>query len=137
MASDHFGWLALVLVVALTLGCEKSNRNRVYGRVTYEDKPVATGEIEFYPIEGTMGPSSGIKIYDGEYDVPREKGPLAGTYRVHIYAFHKTGRKVPNLGGELVDHWDNFLPDKYSQDESELRAEISDGDNNLDFLLEK
>ena len=133
----------IVLLVGLVLtplaGCGPSppGRNRVFGRATYDGKPIEKGEIEFYPIEGTAGPSSGVKIYDGKYDVLQEKGPFAGKYRVHVYGFHKTGRKVPNLGGEMIDHWDNFLPPKYWEDESELRAEIKDGDNEIDFLLDK
>ena len=70
---------------------------RVWGEVTFEDKPIELGIIEFLPTDGTPGPSTGGEIKEGKYDVPAKVGPLPGkSYLVSITAMAKTGKTAPN-----------------------------------------
>ncbi len=128
-----------LLVVFLLAGCGRSGpeRFRVRGKVNFGGTPVELGTIRFVPIEGTKAPLTGGRIEQGRYDVAADDGPLAGTYRVQILVHEKTGRKIANMGGELVDEYGNVAPEKYSGDESELRAEIAKGKSEHNFDLEK
>ena len=129
---------ALLLTFVVPLGCRRSgpDRFRVRGNVTFGGQPVELGTIKFSPIEGTKAPLTGGRIAEGHYDVPAAKGPLAGKYMVQIDVHEKTGRKISNMGGELVDEFGNVAPEKYSGDASELRAEIRKGSTQHDFDLE-
>ena len=136
----------LILLATLTtstafcLGCGggDARRHRVWGKVSYDGTPVERGQISLHPEDGNHGPLAGGQIENGHYDVRKEDGPFAGPHRVELLAIHKTGRKIHNMGGELIDHEENFLPDKYSSENSELRVEISSsGKNEHNFPLEK
>lgn len=125
---------------ALALGCggADARRHSVSGNVSYDGTPVERGQISFVPVAGNQGPLAGGQIQNGHYEVPKEDGPFAGPHRIELMAIHKTGRKVPNMAGELIDHEENFLPDKYSDDTSELKVVIEDsGKNEHNFILEK
>ena len=110
----------------------------VSGNITLDGKPVEEGAITFVPIEGTQSPSAGSDILDGGYDVPREKGPKVGVYRVEIRAQRKTGKKIaagsPAPPGTMVDETVEAIPPAYNR-ESKLRAELKAGSNPLDFDL--
>ena len=129
---------ALILTVVMSLGCQRSGpeRFRVQGMVNFGGQPVELGTIKFRPIEGTKAPLTGGRISEGHYDVPAVKGPLAGKYMVQIDVHEKTGRKITNMGGELVDEFGNVAPEKYSGDDSLLRAEIRKGSTQHNFELE-
>src|SRR5437762_3528952 len=84
------------LVVLCATGCGQ-DKMRVWGEVTFEDKPIETGTIEFLPRDGTPGPSTGGVIKEGKYDVPAKVGPLTGkSYLVSITAMAKTGKTASN-----------------------------------------
>ena len=55
---------------------------------------------------------------------------------MQIDVHEKTGRKIPNMGGGLVDEFGNVASEKYSGDASELRAEIRKGSTQHYFDLE-
>ena len=96
------------------------------------------GFIDFEPTEGNRGPQSSGAITNGRYDIPKKQGPFGGMHRVEITAYHFTGRKVPDAGGQLIDYEENFIPEKYFGSDSELTVEIDpDGKNQHDFVLEK
>jgi len=133
-------FLTWITLTALTLGCggADAKRHRVSGDVSYDGIPVERGQISFHPADGNHGPLAGGQIQNGHYDVPKEDGPFAGPHRVELLAIHKTGRKVPNMAGELIDHEENFLPEKYSSENSELKVVIdASGKNEHHFALEK
>jgi len=86
-------WLVLGASCFLLLaGCGPGNplgREAISGEVTLEGKPLATGNIEFTPLE-PGGVSSGETISGGRYDVEAMKGLPPGRYRVRIYSSEKS-----------------------------------------------
>ena len=122
----------------LLCGCLGSDASRgaVSGLVRVDEWPLAQGSIEFFPIEGTKGPSTGGSIHDGRYEIAREKGPAVGRNRVEIRAFQSSGKRLPDMKrpGEVIDELVPLLP-AACNDRSELTCEIRPGDNRLDFEL--
>ena len=130
--------LLLICLVAPS-GCNRadSRRNRIWGEVTLDGKRIDNGFIDFEPIEGSRGPQSSGTITDGRYDIPKKQGPFGGLHRVEITAYHFTGRQVRNMGGDLIDYEENFIPEKYFGIDSVLRVEIDPGGKNEhDFAIE-
>ena len=131
-------WLSLLSVI-FVLGCGKSSKRvRVFGDVSYDGKPVAMGEIVFTPEEGTIGPDAAGSIENGHYNIPVERGPYPGNYRVEVDAYRTRPQKARSMSGVMVDVVEDYLPQKYSSFETELRATINDDKKNeLHFHLEK
>ena len=129
-----------VLIVAgilMIVGCgQKSDLEKVIlqGIVTYDDKPVANGEILFYPIEGTRGSVAGGPIRDGKYIAKGRGGVPVGKHRVEIRAFRPPQR---TLGGEEAVEGgaaEQYLPLQYNA-YSELRCEVDASTATKDFHL--
>ena len=124
------------LIVPVMVGCGPSGVTRfpVEGEVRYQGEIAEAGTIAFYP-DGVSGPVVGGNIVDGRYSIDAKGGPVAGMHRVQIEVMKKTGRKVPNMGGDLMDEYDNILPEKYSTPYSEVKVKITEGSNvhNIDL----
>jgi hypothetical protein len=134
--------LCLLGVAVLLCGCSSDRRAGITGTVYLDGKPLETGFILFQPEAGTASPNAGATIEDGYYEVPRAKGPFAGSYRVEIHAFRKTGRKIPiaapvSLGGSgaMGDEEKEAIPPRYNSNTT-LREELHAGENVFDFKLE-
>ena len=121
----------------LLAGCDGSgDRRGVEGTVTLDGQPLAEGSITMRPLPGTTSPTAGAKITDGKFTIPKEKGPLVGTFRVEITATRKTGRQIkdPLMGG-MVEEVQQVIPSRYNR-KSELTAEVTEtGQNRMDFEL--
>ena len=131
--------VALLLTLVMLPGCGPSGPERFHvgGSVTFDGQPVKQGLINFRPIEGTKAPLIGGIVTEGQYEIPADKGPLAGTYKVQIEVHKFTGRKMPDMAGRLVvDEFIDIAPKKYSGETSELRVEIHAGSTEHDFKLE-
>jgi hypothetical protein len=104
----------------------------VSGKVTLDGAPVPEGTIVFLPTEQTSGPTTGASITQGLYEIPEEKGAIAGAYRVQITSVQKTGKKIPAgtpaPPGTMVDELRQVIPAKYNSS-SELSAKVIVGDN--------
>jgi hypothetical protein len=126
------------LAVALLCGCGRSGPKRfeVSGHVTFDGAPLPDGEVVFTPDEATAGPTSVGAIENGAYDIPAERGPIAGNYSVAITAERSTGRKVKAdiLGDAMIDQYEQYIPDQYNS-RTTLTAEIADDREDLDFTL--
>lgn len=137
---DRLGILGLVLTVVAAVGCDSGPRRYpIRGEVTFDGVAVDTGTIKFHPIEGTKGPVTGSNIEEGRYEVPEEKGPLEGEYRVQIEGLRATGKMRPNMAGEMtVKELVPFTPPEFGGTTSTLRVEIGpDSEPVQDFPLEK
>ncbi len=136
-------WLsccAALLCCLCFVGCGRTDRSAVSGIVTLDGKPLSTGVINFFPTEGTKGPSAGGIIVDGRYEVGGEKGVMVGTNRVTISSQQKTGRKVSRFGRPgssegLVDEMADVVPQQYNA-QSTLVQNIQAGKNELNFELQ-
>jgi hypothetical protein len=124
----------------MVAGCGKSI-GTAEGQVTFESQPVQEGAISFESAD-KQGPSSGGIIQDGQYRIERLP---PGKKVVRITAQRKTGRKIPldSLfpkgmvpAGVMTDEIIKYIPAKYN-DQSELTADVSGGNNHLDFDLKK
>jgi hypothetical protein len=133
-----------ILLVCLLIGVAGCNSSpgllQVFGTVSFEGKPIEKGTIEFIPIDGTQGPSTGGSIKNGRYDVAMAHGPReGGIYQIRITALKKTGKTAPNMfkaGGPPLELEDNFIPAKYNQ-QSTLKVTVTPeaASKGIDFAL--
>jgi hypothetical protein len=130
-------------IASLAVGCSGGDaKSGLQGTVTYKDRPIEKGRIDFLPTDGTTGPSVGAPILQGNYAVDAGHGVLdTGVYRVQITSYQKTGRKEPNRidhGGPPIEIEENFLPPAYNT-QSTLKVRVADlpDNNKLDFRLGK
>lgn len=74
-------YCCVALVVGCLIGCGPGDgRVAVNGSVTLKGEPLDEGVIEFI----STGMKSGTTIQNGKYDIPRDQGLIAGTYKVMI-----------------------------------------------------
>jgi hypothetical protein len=139
----------LLLLFLIVGGCGPRHpaTAQVSGRVTFNGKAVASGQIAFYPEHGRT--ATGTIDAEGRYRLTTFKsgdGALLGRHRVTVEAVRVTpvADAPKTLEEELKGHgvagrrskieW--LVPEKYSKlDMSPLTAEIKSGDNTLNFDL--
>jgi hypothetical protein len=130
--------IAALIMLATSAGCASRGPERfeVSGTVTLDGAPLADGDILFRPQPGTQAPTVSGRIASGEFDIPAEQGPLAGSYTVAITAERPTGRKVRAdiLGEETTDQYEQYLPPRYN-DQTELTADVKSSRDDLAFEL--
>lgn len=144
-----WNWLQAARVLGLgccvvMCGCNHDGRQSLEGTVTLDGQPLPTGDITFFPVPGTPGPTAGGKIVEGRFSISAEGGTMAGTFRVQITARRKTGKQVfdptaqmmdPNAKNGMIDQYEQYLPSRYNQ-QSELTADVIQGGKNVfDFPL--
>ena len=87
-------FFSIFLVSILLTGCGGGgttlDRQAIQGSVTREAQPIDTGNLLFEPLGG--GPGVSADITDGKYNVPKESGPVPGSYKVKIVHFP---RRIP------------------------------------------
>jgi hypothetical protein len=129
--------LALCAACVWVVGCGNSGPKRygVSGAVTYKGQPIKSGLISFIP-EGSEASAGGASIIDGKYEIPDKPGLPAGKYEVSVNVPTAGGKnkksgvaedEAPGSGGEKETR--ETLPVKYNEN-TELRAEVKDDDNN-------
>ncbi|MDA1163673.1 MAG: hypothetical protein O3B13_11280 [Planctomycetota bacterium] len=103
--------IILIFVALTTAGCGSSDglpRVAVSGSVTLNGKAAPHGVIRFMPAAGTEGPVASTMIANGQYDIPRDQGPVPGNYEVRVHAFEDPNAdhiaypkvRVEPVGGE-------------------------------------
>ena len=111
----------------------------VLGQDMHEDLAAFVTEREgvaFVHAEGGT-PASGAAIAKGRYKLYPESGLAPGKYKVEIRWAKSTGEKVKEpVYGHSPYVFAEAIPDKYNA-ESMLKAELSEGSNELHFRLEK
>lgn len=139
--------------VFLAAGCGADEgglaaRYPVRGTVTYNGQPLASGTINFYPVDPTQArPASGT-IQDGSFVLTtqnQDDGAMPGSYKVGITAYQEDRSKIDSLqkkyGGftqlDLAKVKKTLLtPAKYQDpDTSGLTAEVRAGSNSFTFEL--
>lgn len=89
----HFVSAAVTLALASAiLGCggpARLTRYEISGAVTYDGKPVPSGQLRFTPDseKGNRGPATSIMFADGRYRSVDGYGVLGGPYTVEITGF--------------------------------------------------
>jgi hypothetical protein len=127
-------------MIATCIGCGKKGPQRAAasGHVTLDGQPIEKGVIQFLPVEGTIGPETGAVISKGQYDIPRERGPIVGKSRIELRASQKTGRKMQDPTGRpgtMTDEYKEMFPPNFNTNSSLVR-EIKDEPNPLDFDIQ-
>ncbi len=129
----------LFLIAVCCTGCGDSGPPRfsLSGQVTYDGQPVTNGSIAFEPTDASLGKSASADLIDGRYDIPRNLGPIVGTYTVWIEAERPSGKKIRSEDGSgTIDQLAQYIPAAYNEDTT-LQVEITDDRDDLDFSLEK
>lgn len=127
----------LVSALWLAVGCGESGPKRapVWGTVSVDGKPLERGVINFFPVDGTTGPSAGGPIKDGAFDLDDREGPVVGTNRVEIRGFRKTGKTYRDeMFRKDVDVEVQVVPPEYNERSQETRT-IQAGGTEIHFKL--
>ena len=102
------GIVAMLLAAFVSaIGCGSNDgRLPVSGTVTIDGAPLDGGAINFQPLPGSGGHSSGGSVQGGKFRIPADRGLPPGDYRITIVAMKETGRTIndPQKGptAELV-----------------------------------
>ena len=118
-----FCTLILLSSLSLFLGCGDGLKE-VTGTVNLDGQPLPSGNIRFFALDGTTGPSNGEKIENGAYTLPKKKGLVPGRYRVEIRAYRPSQDNISDPGEDPVYPPEQYLPARYNED-SELEVEFN------------
>lgn len=113
-------------------GCGPStDRRGISGKVTLDGAPLNGGSIRFASTETKT--SGGAMVNDGRYEIPREKGLLAGKYRVELNAPDDSVPPVTagGSGGGLAAP--ERIPPEYNINSTHTIDVTVDGDNEFNF----
>lgn len=138
--------LTLVVGILMVSGCGGSPDGptlaSVKGKITYQGKPLAIGQISFIPdgSKGTAGPmASGRVNENGEFQLQTLKpgdGAVVGFHKVVISSYKETA--FDPTSGALPLESISYIPVKYADDKtSGLVAEVTKSatDNVFQFEL--
>ena len=128
---------AMLIAWALILctGCSGPHESSVSGTVYFDDKPLHTGNVTFYPSKGGPAAYSRIAV-DGGYRLSTgsEEGLKPGEYKVTVIA---TDNPPPSAPGQAPPIGTRFTPEKYSRLETtDLVVTVDSGSNQIDLRLE-
>ena len=128
------GLVFLVAAAVVFAGCgTEPRKNGVSGTVMWKGQPVKSGTINFSSADGKFVATG--TIVDGKYAIPQVSGVPAGNYLVAIsYPDPKIPAPRPDEPPGESTPVRELLPARYA-DGTELRADIKDGDNTVDFNL--
>jgi len=123
----------------LAVGCDGQNTVRVWGTVNYQGRAVEEGQIIFFPLEDTDGPSTGGAIEKGSYDIPAKSGPRAGgVYQVQITGTGPARSYSPDASGVGPKYTvrEQYIPARFNKN-SRLQVNIAErgAKNEHDFDL--
>jgi hypothetical protein len=143
--------IVLLFVLPIVVGCgpRRPATAPVSGRVTFNGKPLTTGQVMFYPDRGRTSVSP-IDA-DGRYRLTTFKpgdGALLGHHRVTIEAARVAmqGKMPKNVEEEMRGHGfspgattvERLAPERYSELETTpLTADVAPQENTINFDLSK
>lgn len=139
--------LSMTVVGLMAIGCsggggDDKPREPVSGTVTLDGQPLPEGVIHFLPAGGAgeaIASATG-KIENGRFSIPREQGPVPGSYKVSIgHTDQPEGRVKIDLKkiAKKAAGAKELIPAKYNS-QTTLKAEIpKGGKSDLNFPLEK
>jgi len=131
--SARAGLVVLLGVTAGLAGCGRSGPVLVpvTGRVTFDGRPVETGEIIFRAVDGSVASGAG-PIAAGRYEA---RVPV-GSKRVEVSATRQGAVRPEKPGGSgEPPPAEMYVPDRYNA-KSEITADVTAaGPNEFDFEL--
>jgi hypothetical protein len=125
----------LLCVFAGCGGQADGNRALVTGRVTLNGSPIGEGAVNLIPISGE-GIRTGGPISNGVYEIPQERGPAPGKYRVEIYGFEPIGGAAAGESGDAdaQSATRQVVPPQFNT-ESTLELDVDSAKVEKDFEL--
>jgi hypothetical protein len=143
---SHNGCLSLcerlvILSLAFFLGCSGGSQGLavVKGKVTYKDKPVPNGTVNFLPDDGNKPSATGEIQPDGSYSLKTtvgnrpSDGAVIGKHKVMIVAMQDQGSLLPEQRAALPPP---IVPAKYTHpNTTTLTAQVEDKENVINFDL--
>jgi hypothetical protein len=130
--------VGFLLALAIAAGCNSSNNPQTYpvkGKVTYRGQPVTSGMVLLTP-EAKGNAATGNLATGGVFQLTtfeKNDGAVPGKYHVAIQVFPAEGAGLP--GAEFGNKKPPIPPKYMSDSTSGLTAEITAGENALDFQL--
>ncbi len=131
-----FVGLSLPLGLVFLAGCgpdRPDNVGRVTGRVTLEGAPLPNAMITFAPVQPGGSTSLGKTNDDGKYTLGYGgdvQGAEIGEHRVTITTYDSGSEDADPPRPKVLE----MVPAKYNY-QSELKAEVKAGSNEIDFPL--
>ena len=104
----------------------------VTGTVTFDGSPVEKGRIQFTPVSGDRAFSAEIK--DGAYELEAQPGKMKVAIRASRIIPGKFDTSNPDEDPQPMGEM--YIPDVYNS-RTTLEAEVTAGENNFPFALEK
>lgn len=127
---------ARAVVFAATLmvgyGCSDSSTSQVKGNITYNGKPIETGRIEFFPLEGNKGQPAGGEIKEGAYTVRLSPGDWE--VQIKMPGKERKRKLYPTPDSPYAIAHDEGLPAKYNM-KSQLKLQVGPGVVEKDWPL--
>jgi hypothetical protein len=123
-------WAAcLALGMCWIAGCggpryQGEPRGAIEGTVSLDGQPVDGGTIDFMPVEPDGRVASAL-ISGGRYEIPEERGPTPGKYRVEI-SWNKPLGPLNEDNPDAPQPSEQVVPAKYNRN-SELERDIARG----------
>ncbi len=134
----RFPAIMLFLIATISsAGCGDATKARLKGNVTFDGRPIEEGSISFLPADGTDSRKASAAVLNGVYDIPADRAPTPGKFKIEISWMRKTGNKIasadPGMGA--ADETKEAIPAKYNRDSTLVRDLVA-GENKLDFKLD-
>ena len=120
-------------MLAVLVGCSKSDLVEIHGAVSYAGAPVENGTISFLPTDG-MTPTAAGLVANGTYALKVAPGKKT----VRIEGFKTVGRRHSepnNPKSPIIDVYEQILPERYNV-QSELSRDVQAAGGSLDFTLD-
>lgn len=128
LGRSRFGvGLALVLVVGVVAGCGGGRKGEVSGTISYQGKPLPSGEITFFNNDKQI--VGGASIRDGKYKASSlPPGPVKITVNTSGPDTSVDKKAVPQSEGKPISAASIDIPPRYSTpDQSDLTYEVKPG----------
>lgn len=126
----------LPLLFAL-VGCssEGAGLYEVSGEVTFQDRPLDNGSIQFHPHDPSQCNFGGAVISNGKYSVAKLRGLKPGTYKITISAGDAQAPEKPvDAPGEARPVAKERIPADWNVN-STRTIEVTAGKNQFDFHI--
>ncbi len=129
-STSTISYAATAFVLCCAVGCQDTSQDvSIQGQVSYQDKPITSGALTFFPTQGR--PTPAVISQDGSYDcqLPPGKYRVTVTVGVKLPTGWKEGNRLPPP--------DPILPQRYtSRVKTPLRVTVADGQSEpVDFSL--
>lgn len=128
------------LFLACIVGCGGAQPASVSGNVSYMGATVENGSLRFYPTTKETGRGATAAIKEGKFEIPLEKGLLAGPYIVSVNAQKMSGLEaaaVPKLSGPGTIsplEQTEYIPMDYNVN-TKFEVLVQPGSNETDIVL--